>query len=266
MNLKEAFKTIEDGIKNINSNAEWQKFLMFQSRFHQYSFHNTMLIFYQRPTATCIAGFTAWKKLNRFVSKGEKAIQILAPCKYRTGDDEDSYTIRGFRTVNVFDLEQTAGDDSLLPVVITGLTGLKDTSGSSNELLYQSLIQAIEIPVSEKTDIAANGLYYPASKEITIKANISQLQKVKTLVHEYAHHLHHTKYLNKETKGEREILAESAAFIVCNHWGLDTSDYSLPYVKTWLDDPKQFKELGSKINLVASEIIALLEDPKQGSF
>ncbi len=261
MNIKQAFKTIEDGIKNINSNTEWHKFLTFQSKFYNYSFQNAMLIYHQRPSATFIAGYNAWKRLQRYVKKGEKAIRILAPCKYKKEEDEEAYMITGFKLVSVFDLEQTEGDDSLLPVVVTGLKG-----GSSNEHIYQRLIQAIGIPVTEKTGLSANGQYYPLTKEIFIKANISQLQKVKTLVHEYAHHLHHTKYMNKESKSDREIVAECVAFIVCNHWSIDTSDYSIPYVGTWIENSKQFKELGSKINLVASEIIALLEDPTQGSY
>ncbi len=260
MDLKTALKTIEDGIKNINSNEEWQKFLTFQSRFYNYSFQNAMLIYHQRPSSTFVAGYNAWKQLHRYVKRGEKAIRILAPCKYKKEDDE-GYTINGFRIVSVFDLEQTDGDDSLLPVVIKGL------QGSDADDLYQKIINAIEIPVTEKTELPANGQYFPQTKEIFIKEGISPLQKVKTLVHEYAHHLHHTKHLDKENKrSEREIVAETAAYIVCSHWGLDTGDYSLPYIKTWLDDPKQFKVLGSKINTIAADIINLLEDAKQGSF
>jgi antirestriction protein ArdC len=257
VDLKAAFKNIEEGIKNISSNEEWKKFLAFQSRFYNYSFQNAMLIYHQRPSSTFVAGYNAWKQLGRYVKKGEKAIRILAPCKYKKEDDE-GYTINGFRVVSVFDLEQTDGDDSLLPVLVKGL------QGSDVDDLYQRLIDAIEIPVTEKAELPANGQYFPATKEIFIKEDLSSLQRVKTLVHEYAHHLHHTKYLDKESRGEKEIVAESAAFITCSHWELDTSDYSLPYLKTWLDDPKQFKQLGTKINIVASEIIGLLED-KQGA-
>lgn len=258
MDLKTALKTIEDGIKNISSNEEWQKFLAFQSRFYNYSFQNAMLIYHQRPSSTFVAGYNAWKQLRRYVKKGEKAIRILAPCKYKKEDDE-GYTINGFRIVSVFDLEQTEGDDNLVPVVIKGL------QGSDAEGLCNNLIVSIEIPVIEKAELPANGQYFPATKEIFIKKGISQLQRVKTLIHELAHHLHHTKYLDKESKGDREIVAESAAFIVCTNWNLDTSDYSLPYIKTWLDDPKQFKQLGTKINIIASEIIGLLEN-KQVAF
>jgi antirestriction protein ArdC len=265
-NVQKALEHIEDGLKNIQNNQEWIKFLAFQSRFHDYSFNNTLLIYLQDPNASFVCGYSTWRNMDRYVIKGQKAIKILAPCRYKVEqeDDEtsDMYVVKGFRVVSVFDLRQTDGDTSSIPIVIHGM---KD---DSNDLtaLYDSLINSmLEIEVKEVSNIRPKGYYDPVNQLIAINSSLATKQKIKTLIHEYTHHLHLTRYFNDESRDLAEVIAESSAYIVSSYLGIDTSDYSIPYINSWTKDTNGLKLIGNKIQQISHEIINSIIKPLENA-
>lgn len=256
MDIKEAYKKIETALEQIRTNEEWLNYLSFHSRFHNYSFGNSMLIYAQRPNATYVAGYTAWLRMGRFVKKGEKAIKIFAPVKYKIQkeeDEENDYYITGFKLASVFDISQTDGDDDKLPVLVTGL----QTGHDNHESTYCKLCSVIALPINEKDDIAGKGEYHRDTQQIFIKTSNTPTQKIKTLLHEYAHHLYFTKYYAESSRSDEELIAESVAYIACSYLGIDTGDYSFGYLASWSnEDPKRLRTVASKTILIANEIIA----------
>ena len=260
--LQAAYDKMEQAVANIDTNEEWLKYLKFQSKFYSYSFYNSILICLQNPMATYVAGFSSWNQMSRLIKKGEHSIKIFAPLKYKLtkegengADIKDTIILKGFRLVSVFDVSQTTGDDSKLPVVISGLR----ESNANHDVIYQKLREKIDIPVTEVDLMAAKGSYSPDTKQIQIKSSLSAVQKVKTLVHELAHHVHLTKYFCNETKDVGEVMAESAAYVVCQHLGIDSSEYSFAYITTWAKEPEIIKAVGSKVQKIAREIIEKFE-------
>ena len=128
------------------------------------------------------------------------------------------------------------------------------------------MIEILEIPVTESPDIASKGQYNSLSKTIVIKANVAPIQKIKTLIHEYAHHIHLSKYPENEPKNLKELIAESVAFVVCSYLRINTSDYSFGYIASWCDAPKQLKLIANKVTKIASEIISILQTSEKGLF
>lgn len=257
-NVRDSILKLQESLNNIEKNEEWLKFLSFQSKFYNYSFSNTMLIYMQNPSASYVAGYRKWLELGRFVKKGEHAIKVLAPCRYKIDDtDEDNYIIKGFKFVPVFDISQIDGNSDNLPIVISGLQG---TINDEKEI-YNNLLDIIDIPVKEKDRMPAKGCYHIDTQNIDIKSSLSTVQKIKTLIHEWAHFLHHTKYFEEEDCDIGEIIAESSAYIVCNYLKIDTSDYSIPYIKSWCNDIKKLHKVADKVQKISQDIINLLNKP-----
>ena len=271
-------KSIEDGIKNVLNSETFKKFLDCQSKFHTYSFNNTMLIFTQRPDATRVAGFKAWNKFDRHVMKGEKGISILAPYVYKYKKDENVLdaktgqpvknpdgTIKTqkveaqgmtFHRVAVFDIKQTDGKE--LPEICKELTG-----NSDNALNIVKAIKGIsEIPiVGENITNGSKGYFSPIEKKIAFKVGMSIDQTAKTLVHEYAHSKLHSDLTNNIDRATKETQAESVAYIVSKHFGLDTSDYSFQYLASWASKGlKELKESFDTIQRAADETINKVEN------
>lgn len=278
---KAAFKRIEQGVKDVYSSENFKQYLSCLSKFHSYSLNNTLLILSQKPEATLVAGYRSWQNnFNRHVNKGEKGLTILAPVVFKekremnqldengnivldasgnTLKEEREVNITYFRTTTVFDISQTSGEP--LPTLVHDLTG------SSQEV--QALIQTIQtictIPIEFKTETedlvlltGAKGYYSPSTDKIVVNKNLEDLQIAKTLIHEYAHSILH-KQTNK-THSQREIEAESLAFVLCNHFGIDTSEYSFGYIASYAD--KEFDELKSillNIQSTAHEMIEKIE-------
>jgi hypothetical protein len=268
--IANAMKKIDDAITNIESNEEWKRYLLFQSKFHNYSFSNTMFIFAQKPDASYVAGYTKWRSLDRFVRKGERAIDILAPIikkreytemndSKKTKEDND-FVVVGFRVVGIFDISQTDGSDENLPILVTGLPEEFEDS----LFLYEWLKGVFTgVTITEIDKMSAKGSYNKKTCEIKVKSTLSTAQKCKTLIHEYSHFLHHTKYFNDEVYSLGEIIAESSAFIVADFLGLDTKKYSIPYVQSWSGgDMKKIKQVGTKTQKISAEIIQLIETRK----
>ena len=278
---KAAFKRIEQGVKDVYSSENFKQYLSCLSKFHSYSLNNTLLILSQKPEATLVAGYRSWQtNFNRHVNKGEKGLTILAPVVFKekremnqldengnivsdasgnTLKEEREVNITYFRTTTVFDISQTSGEP--LPTFVHDLTG------SSQEV--QALIQTIQtictIPIEFKTETedlvlltGAKGYYSPSTDKIVVNKDLEDLQIAKTLIHEYAHSILHKQ--TDKTHSQREIEAESLAFVLCDHFGIDTSEYSFGYIASYTD--KEFDELRSillNIQSTAHEMIEKIE-------
>ncbi len=258
MNFYEVYQSIEDGIRDVYQSDRYQQYLKTMSRFPSYSLNNCILIFQQKPEATLVAGYQAWrKKFERNVRKGEKGIRILAPIRKKTEEDEKE-TI-GFRTINVFDISQTAGKP--LPSYMDDR--LEGTVEDYEEFLEQ-LEQISPVPVRfDEIRNKAHGYYSKKEKEIVLRTDMTQLQTVKTLVHEIAHaHLHNEKQDRKKlSRAQKEIEAESVAYILCSHYGLDTGSYSFGYLAGFSSSAelKELKGSMERIHRTSSEMIRDLE-------
>jgi hypothetical protein len=222
-------------IGNLVTSDRWQNYLDFQSRFHRYSFGNVLLIAAQCHEATQIAGFNAWRKMNRFVRKGEKAIWILAPMVYKNAsakDDENDKVIRGFKFVPVFDVAQTDGEE--LPSACHRLDG-EDGAGHYATLL--SVARSIGFTVEDhEFNGSTNGDCMHSEHRIRVDTRSSPTQRVKTLAHEIAHALLHETF---ESRALAELEAESTAYVVCQALGIDSGDYSFGYVTVWAGGGEQ---------------------------
>ena len=278
---KQAFEMIEQGVKDVYSSDNFRKYLSCCSKFHSYSLNNTLLILAQKPDATLVAGYNAWQRnFNRHVDKGERGLIILAPVTSKITQlmdkaDEDGNPILDengdpikeervinqlrFTTTTVFDISQTSGEP--LPSLIHNLTG------SSDEILafIDSVKNICTIPIdyhspSKDAVLAggAKGYYSIAEDRIVLNMELEDMQIAKTLIHEYSHSILH-KTTDKDSD-QREIEAESLAFVLCDHFGIDTSDYSFGYIASYAaQDEAKLKTILSNIQSTAHEMIDKLE-------
>lgn len=227
MKLEEIHELLTEGVAKITTGDDWRALLDVMARFHRYSAKNTALIYLQRPTATHVAGYTVWKKMGRQVNKGERAISILAPCIYNDTEDQDTKVIRGYRVVSVFDISQTTGDElpGPRPALLTG----DAPAGLWDALALQ--VQANGFRLERGATHPANGITNFTHKTVTIDDTLEPAQAAKTLAHELAHVLLHEGV--EPHRGRVEVEAESVAHVVCTVAGIETSDYSWPYVAGW---------------------------------
>ena len=261
MNFYEVYQSIEDGIRDVYQSDRYQQYLKTMSRFPSYSVNNCILIYQQRPDATLVAGYQFWRKnFERNVRKGERGIRILAPIrrKKKEEDEEVSESV-GFRTISVFDVSQTVGKP---------LPSYMDDRLEGTVEDYEEFIEQLELisPVPVRFDKirgSAHGYYSKNKQEIVLRTDMTQLQTVKTLIHEIAH-----AKLHNETEGQtllsraqKEIEAESTAYIICNHYGLDTSSYSFGYLAGFSSSAelKELRDSMERIHRASAEIIEDLE-------
>jgi antirestriction protein ArdC len=234
-NHPELIAALTEGISNLTTSEDWQRYLSFQSRFHHYSYGNALLIAAQLATATRVAGFNTWRTMNRFVRKGEKAIWILAPMLYKKPDAErgdDDRVIRGFKFVSVFDVAQTDGEE--LPTVCSRLDG--DDPAGAYDILFELARSIGFTVVQHEFDTTTNGDCSHRDQRIRVEMRNSPAQQVKTLAHEIAHALLHETFDSRE---HAELEAESVAYIVCQRIGFDSCAYSFGYVATWAGGGEQ---------------------------
>ena len=271
--VHQTIKSLEKNLANIFEKDTFKKFLSILSTFHNYSLNNAILILHQNPQATNVAGFQTWKKLGRYVKKGEKGIKILCPIKYsKNKDDEDedgkNKTNIFFKIGNVFDISQTE--------VINGkndITNVLDEfepkilEGNNQELLekLEKLEKISETPIIFDEIKGSNALGYCdfANNIICVRKDIPLEQKIKTVVHEMAHSLMHNNSTLSRT--EKELEAESVAFVVCNNIGIDSSEYSFNYIAGWSKekDVKELKPLLERIHKTSAEILKKLNMQKE---
>ena len=285
--VKEITAQLEAGVKDLFNSERYQDYLKAMSKFHDYSLNNTLLIVMQKPDASLVAGFNKWRdEFERHVKRGEKGIKILAPAPYKIkkelekldpdgkpiiGEDgkpvteQKEITVPAFKVVSVFDVSQTDGKE-IPDIAVDSLTG----SVEQYEDFFKALEQTSPVPVGfERIESGAHGYYHNAEKRIALNEGESELQTVKTLIHEIAHAKLHDIDLNappeqqqeRPSRRTREVEAESIAYTVCQHFGLDTSDYSFGYVAGWSSD-KDIKELKASlenIRATASELITEID-------
>ena len=283
--LKEITERLEQGVKDIFTSEMYTKYLLTMSKFHNYSFNNTLLIAMQRPDATLVAGYNAWKnKFNRYVKKGEKGIQIIAPAPVKEREEREKIdkdtgltvlnesgepeievverVIPRFRVTTVFDYAQTDGEP--LPTLeVNELTArVKDYT-----LLKEAIEQVSPVPIRfGEIEGNAKGYYRHVDKEICVRADMGESQTIKTMIHEVAHAMLHDSDQIKQRGEEKDQLtketeAESIAFTVCSALGIDTSDYSFPYVASWASgkELKELKDSMDTIRLTAADFLEKLE-------
>ena len=279
--IKAALNRIEDCLATINTDEDWLKFLSFQAQFYNYSFGNAMLIFSQNPNATYVKGYKAWNQLGRYVKKGSKGLAILAPCirkveVFKEPENKNLYhdeeaekeikkVVSGFRIAYVYDIADTDGDDSMLPVLVTGLAG----NGEQEKEIYERLFGVIskEHCVQEVSGTASKGSFNLETKVISIREDLEYLQKIKTLLHEYAHLLDFQMHPEDDiSRNRRELIAESVAFIVSLRLGIDTSRYSMSYIKSWLKDKEELKIIADSVQKIAYTIITELAESSDSAF
>ena len=287
--VQELTNKLEQGLQDLFNSDSYRNYLSTMSKFHNYSFNNTLLIAMQKPDATLVAGYKAWQKnFERHVNKGEKAIRILAPAPYKIKEERDKIdpvtqellldkdgnpqkeeveiTIPAFRAVSVFDLSQTDGKP--IPE-LTAKELLSDVEG------YQDMIRAVEaispVPI-ELEEIAGDskGYYDREAKRIAVQKNMSESQTLKTMIHEVAHSKLHSKEVEQDEqmrkdRNTKEVEAESVAYTVCQHFGIDTSDYSFGYIAGWSSgrDTKELRSSMDTIRKTASELITGIEEQLQ---
>ena len=269
---------LEKGVKDVFQSDKYKQFLNVMAKFPRYSVNNTMLIMMQRPDAQLCQSFAGWKQMGRYVKKGEKGISILAPAPYKIEREQTKLdekgrpvfdadgepvkekvevTIRAFKVVKTFDLSQTDGKE--LPTI-----GPSELVGNIEG--YPKLLQALQeispVPVSfELIDGDAKGFYHLEDKKIVVQDGMSEVQTIKTLLHEMAHEKLHDKDNVPEAKdisrNGKEVEAESVAYVVCQHYGINTSDYSFSYVAGWTEgkETPELKASLDKIRQTASEFI-----------
>lgn len=279
--MKKITERLEQGVEELFTSEKYTEYLKTMSKFHHYSFNNTLLIAMQKPDATLVAGYQAWqKKFKRQVKRGEKGIQIIAPVPVRQKEEVEKFdpetnelilrsdgqpeteeverSIPRFRLTTVFDLSQTEGEP-LSQMETPELMGSVEN--------FQNFMQAIKevspVPIRfDEIESGAKGYYSNTDKEIVIQSRLSESQTMKTAVHETAHaKLHDRDFMEeqreKKNKMEIEVEAESIAFTVCQYFGLDTSDYSFPYIAGW-SSSMDMQELRTSMELIrrtAGELI-----------
>ena len=283
--MKEITERLEQGVKDIFTSEMYTTYLRTMAKFHNYSFNNTLLIAMQRPDATLVAGFNAWKnKFNRYVKKGEKGIQIIAPAPIKEVEEREKidkdtglavlnengepemerveYVVPRFRVTTIFDVSQTDGEP-IPSLEVNELTAsVKDYA-----LLTSAIEQVSPVPMRfDEIEGDAKGYYSDADKEICIQVGMGESQTIKTMIHEVAHAMLHNSDSMKQRGEEKDRLtketeAESIAYTVCSVLGIDTSDYSFPYVASWASgkEMKELKDSMDTIRLTAADFLEKLE-------
>lgn len=257
---RDAIETLEHGIDSILSSEAFASYLHMLGRFHSYSFGNVLLIRAQRPEATRVAGYRKWSELGRQVRKGERGIKILVPFKHKAvpaeENGEDDVIIKGFGVGTVFDVAQTDGDPLPDPPEVERLDGASD----DGMRLFVDLIDYLElqnVSVARENTQPANGYFDPLHRRVALDVDLSGDQATKTLTHETCHVVAgHTLGMNSR---DVETVAESAAFVVLNHYGLDSSGYTFPYVASWAQDRTILKRNLGAVQQTAHRIIVDLE-------
>lgn len=271
--IRAALDRIDNCLTTINTDKEWLSYLAFQAKFYHYSYSNTILIYSQNCEASYVCGYRAWNKLGRQVRKGASGIMILAPCfrksevfkepdnksEYREteGEKEMRKIISGFRPVYVFDIQDTVGDDSQIPILVKGLSG----NSSQEKEIYDKLLAIVcaENEVVEVERTAAKGSFNIETGVISIRSDLQYLHKIHTLIHEFAHAQDFKLNPNKNIcRNQRELVAESVTYIVCEKLKLDVSDYSMGYLKSWLKDVNELKVVADTVQKIAYTIISKL--------
>ena len=283
--MKEITDRLETGTQELFESERYKAYLTTMSKFHSYSFNNTLLIAMQG--GQLVAGYNKWRDdFHRNVKKGEKAIKILAPAPFKAKKEVQKLDAQGrpvmgkdgkpvtevqeiqvpaFKIVSVFDVSQTEGEP-LPSIGVEELTGSVERYGE----FFKALEQTSPVPIGfEDIPSGSHGYYHLTEKRIAIQEGMSELQTLKTAIHEIAHSKLHAidpeapaiEQADRPDSRTREVQAESVAYAVCQHYGLDTSDYSFGYVAGWSSgkDLKELKASLETIRTTAHELITTID-------
>ena len=291
--VREITDKLEQGLKELFESERFKEYLKTMSKFYNYSFNNTLLIAMQKPDATLIAGYTAWQRnFDRHVMKGEKGIKILAPAPYKVQEEREKLdpatqkpvldkdgkpvtetvevTRPAFKVVSVFDVSQTDGK-ALPDIAVDELTG----SVENYAAFFDALKELSPVPIAfENITDGAKGYFSHVENRIAIQEGMSEIQTIKTAIHEIAHAKLHAvtpgeKVAPEDKKDRRtkEVEAESVAYTVCQRYGIETSDYSFGYIAGWSSD-KETKELKGSLETIrktaAEMITGIVKSSKSG--
>ena len=282
--VREITDKLEQGIKELFESERFKEYLRTMSKFYNYSFNNTLLIAMQKPEATYVAGYTSWQRnFDRQVMKGEKGIKILAPAPYKVQEEREKIdpatqkpvigadgkavteTVEvlrpAFKVVSVFDVSQTDGKE-LPDIIVDELKGTVE----NYEAFFDALKQESPVPLSfEDIPGGAKGFFSPVESRIAIQEGMSEIQTVKTAIHEIAHAKLHAVNPDEKTAPEdkkdrhtKEVEAESVAYTVCQRYGIETSDYSFGYIAGW-SSGKETKELKSSLDTIRKTAAEMIE-------
>ena len=282
--VREITDKLEQGIKELFESERFKEYLRTMSKFYNYSFNNTLLIAMQKPEATYVAGYTSWQRnFDRQVMKGEKGIKILAPAPYKAQEEREKIdpltkkpmigadgkavteTVEvlrpAFKVVSVFDVSQTDGKE-LPDIIVDELKGTVE----NYEAFLDALRQESPVPISfEDIPGGAKGFFSPVESRIAIQEGMSEIQTVKTAIHEIAHAKLHAVNPDEKTAPEdkkdrhtKEVEAESVAYTVCQRYGIETSDYSFGYIAGW-SSGKETKELKSSLDTIRKTAAEMIE-------
>ena len=288
--MNSILKSLETGVENIFTGDKYAQYLQTMSKFHRYSFNNTLLIAMQRPDATLVTGYRNWQTMGRQVKKGEKGITILAPAPIKRKREQEildqnnkplldgngkpkteevEVVIPRFKPTTVFDISQTDGEpiETLAPEELTEAV-------ADYELFMKAITEISPVPIRfDEIEGEAKGYYHSVDKEIVIQKGMSDSQTIKTAIHETGHARLHDKDLMAEQGIEKdrltkEVEAESVAYCVCSAFGVDTSEYSFPYIAGWSSgrDMKELKTSMDTIRKTAGEMIDELSEKLQELF
>ena len=288
--MNSILKSLETGVENIFTGDKYAQYLQTMSKFHRYSFNNTLLIAMQRPDATLVTGYRNWQTMGRQVKKGEKGITILAPAPIKRKREQEildqnnkplldgngkpkteevEVVIPRFKPTTVFDISQTDGEpiETLAPEELTEAV-------ADYELFMKAITEISPVPIRfDEIEGEAKGYYHSVDKEIVIQKGMSDSQTIKTAIHETGHARLHDKDLMAEQGIEKdrltkEVEAESVAYCVCSAFGVDTSEYSFPYIAGWSSgrDMKELKTSMDTIRKTAGEMIDEISEKLQELF
>lgn len=275
---------LEAGVKEVFRGENYKAYLDFCAKMPRYSINNQILIMMQKSDATMCQSFTGWKEMGRFVKKGEKGIRVMAPAPYKVEREQDKLDASGkpvmdadgepvketvevkinaFKPVSTFDISQTEGE----PIPQLGVDELVG-SVDGYATLMEAIKQASPVPITfEQIESGAKGYFHVEENRIAIQEGMSEVQTVKTALHEASHATLHSKEAmsadsDKKSRSQKECEAESVAYVVCQHYGVDTAEYSFPYVAGWSSD-KEVSELKASLDTIrraAADLIVKIDE------
>ena len=274
-------KSLESGVSDFFTSEKYGEYLKTMTKFHRYSFNNTLLIAMQRPEATLVTGYRNWQSMGRQVKKGEKGITILAPAPKKQKKAQALYdqnqmpvldeqgnqkyeevevVIPRFKATTVFDIDQTEGEpiQTIAPEELT--EAVQDF-----DLFMQAITDISPVPIRfDEIEGSAKGYYDNANKEIVIRKGMSESQTIKTAIHECGHAMLHDRDLMlasgiKKDRETKEVEAESVAYSVCSAFQIETSDYSFPYIAGW-SSGRDMKELRSSMDTIRQTAGKMVDD------
>lgn len=267
--LKGLSAHLKEGVRDYFNSDTYKAFLNTMSKLNNYSLNNLFLIMAQQKDVSAVASFNAWKKLGRHVKKGSKALKVWAPYQVTKKDEKgqpvldkkgNEVKVTRFRLVPVFDVSQTEGKELARPIY--NLEGThQDYANLYRAAKETAEAKGVRFEIS-KEDMKANGYYNLNDNKIVIKAGMSEQQTLRTIFHEMAHSdLHNPKALEGQqlTRTNAELQAESVAYVVANHYGMDTSSYSFAYLANWSKEPDSLADLEAQLAVVQQEAKDLIQ-------